>query len=180
MENNIQYMSKTIDDFMHFYHPAKKKTLFSVSDVVEHALTIIRPLLKKAGISLQFTSCEDAYVKGYMNEYTQVVVAILTNAKDALLERGTPDPMITVGLTKEGNDVILTISDNAGGIDEVHLHRIFDPYFSTKHKSLGTGLGLYIAKMIIEKNMGGSLLAKNGTTGAHFEIRLEHADDEDR
>jgi signal transduction histidine kinase len=180
MENNIQYMSKTIDDFMRFYHPAKKKTLFCVSDVVEHALTIMRPILKKAGISLQFTSCEDSYVKGYMNEYTQVVVAILTNAKDALLERATPNAMITVGLTKEEENIVLTISDNAGGIDESHLHRIFDPYFSTKHKSMGTGLGLYIAKMIIEKNMGGSLLAKNGTAGAHFEIRLEHADDEDR
>jgi len=174
MENNIQYMSKTIDDFMRFYHPAKKKTLFSVTDVVEHALTIMRPILKKAGIALHFQSCDDAYVKGYMNEYTQVVVAILTNAKDALMERGRSDALIDVTLTMQEGDVILSISDNAGGIEADHLHRIFDPYFTTKHKSMGTGLGLYIAKMIIEKNMGGILTAKNARNGARFEIRLEH------
>ena len=177
MENNIQYMSRTIDDFMRFYHPAKKKTLFCVTDVVEHALTIMRPILKKAGITLNFTPCDNAYVKGYMNEYTQVVVAILTNAKDALIERSTPHARIDVTLTRREGNVILAISDNAGGIDDIHLNRIFDPYFTTKHKSMGTGLGLYIAKMIIEKNMGGVLRARNVDEGARFEIILEHRDD---
>ena len=176
MEHNIQYMSKTIDDFMRFYHPAKKKTLFSVSDVVEHALTIMHPILKKSHVTLDFTPSEATYVKGYMNEYTQVVVAILTNAKDALVDRGVKDAHIDVALKKEKGEVILQISDNAGGIDSTHLHRIFDPYFTTKHKSMGTGLGLYIAKMIIEKNMSGRLTAENTQTGASFKIILEQAD----
>jgi len=177
MESNIQYMSKTIDDFMRFYHPAKKKTLFNVTDVVEHALTIIQPILRKNGITLHFDTCDNAYVKGYMNEYTQVVVAILTNAKDALVERGTPEAEIVVSLKIEEREVTLGIRDNAGGIAREYLHRIFDPYFTTKHKSMGTGLGLYIAKMIIEKNMGGTLTVKNSQKGAHFEIRLEHMHD---
>ena len=176
MEHNIQYMSKTIDDFMRFYHPAKKKTVFNVSDVIAHALTIIRPILNKANIQLNLTECEGAYVKGYMNEYTQVVVSILTNAKDALIERETKEARINVTLSKFNGDVILTISDNAGGIDEEHIQKIFDPYFTTKHKSMGTGLGLYISKMIIEKNMGGSLSIENRDEGAAFNITLEHID----
>ncbi len=177
MENNIQYMSKTIDDFMRFYHPAKKKTVFSVSDVIEHALTIMQPILKKNHITLCFTPFEATYVKGYMNEYTQVVVAILTNAKDALLERKVRHARVDVVLKHEAGQIILQICDNAGGIDEAHIHRIFDPYFTTKHKSMGTGLGLYIAKMIIEKNMEGKLIAENTSDGACFKIILEQVDD---
>jgi C4-dicarboxylate-specific signal transduction histidine kinase len=173
MERNIQYMSKTIDDFMRFYHPAKKKTVFCVSDVIEHALTIMRPILKKNSIGLDFTYSDDAYVKGYMNEYTQVVVALLTNAKDALIERDINDAHIEVILEEEDGNIVLTISDNAGGIPEAYIHRIFDPYFTTKHKSMGTGLGLYIAKMIIEKNMGGILKVENHQEGAAFKIYLE-------
>ncbi len=176
MENNIQYMSKTIDDFMRFYHPEKKKTLFTVSDVVEHALTIMRPVLKKAGITLDFNDISDAYVKGYMNEYTQVVVSILTNAKDALMERKTKEGRIDVTLSKHNGNITLAISDNAGGIEAEHMQKVFDPYFTTKHKSMGTGLGLYISKMIIEKNMGGTLRVENSDEGAAFSITLEHVD----
>jgi C4-dicarboxylate-specific signal transduction histidine kinase len=178
MENNIQYMSKTIDDFMRFYHPAKKKTLFNVSDVVEHALSIIEPILKKADIALHFKACHDAYVKGYMNEYTQVVVSILTNAKDALIQREITNARIDIILDTDEQNVTLTISDNAGGIEDEHMQRIFDPYFTTKHKSMGTGLGLYISKMIIEKNMGGTLSVRNNEEGASFNIRMEHANDQ--
>ena len=177
MENNIQYMSKTIDDFMHFYHPEKKKTRFSLSDVTDHVLTIMQPILKKAGITLRVQYGDTLYVKGYMNEYTQVVVAILTNAKDALLERQTPQASIDIILSKKGKEAQLTIRDNAGGIDEAHIHRIFDPYFTTKHKAMGTGLGLYISKMIIEKNMGGALRVENHQKGTAFHIILEHVDE---
>jgi signal transduction histidine kinase len=177
MENNIQYMSKTIDDFMRFYHPEKKKTKFSVSDVVEHSLTIMRPTLQKVGIVLNFESCDNSYINGYMNEYTQVVVSILTNAKDVLIHRKIEDASIDMLLSKENDHVILTISDNAGGIDKEHIHKIFDPYFTTKHKSMGTGLGLYISKMIIEKNMGGTVSVQNTQKGAAFSITMESADE---
>ncbi len=176
MEHNIHYMSKTIDDFMRFYHPEKRKTVFSVSDMVEHALTIVHPILKKADIGFSFTPQEDVYVKGYMNEYTQVVVALLTNAKDVLLERQIPQAHIDISLHQEENEISLCIRDNAGGIPDVYIQRIFDPYFTTKHKSMGTGLGLYIAKMIIEKNMDGRLRAENRDEGAAFIITLERVD----
>ncbi|MFT7824051.1 MAG: ATP-binding protein [Sulfurimonas sp.] len=175
MENNIQYMSKTIDDFMHFYHPNKKKRDFSVSDAVKHALTIITPMLAKAGIKIGFQCDQPFFVNGYMNEYMQVIVSILTNAKDVLLHRKIENASIEITLTETADNVILKISDNAGGIREKEMHRIFDPYFTTKHKSMGTGLGLYISKMIIEKNMNGQLNVENNREGALFTITLKKA-----
>ena len=173
MENNIQYMSKTIDDFMRFYHPGKRKTNFSVSDVIEHALTIMEPMIKKAGIAIHFKDFGVSYISGYMNEYTQVVVSLLTNAKDVLIQREIENAEINIVLSENENRIVLSISDNAGGIPKENIHRIFDPYFTTKHKSMGTGLGLYISKMIIEKNMGGTLSAKNTAEGAVFHISME-------
>jgi signal transduction histidine kinase len=173
MENNIQYMSKTIDDFMRFYHPGKKKTNFSISDVIDHALTIMEPMMKKAGITITFSDLDSSYVSGYMNEYTQVVVSLLTNAKDVLTHRNIENASINIALSEEDGNIILAISDNAGGIPKEHIHRVFDPYFTTKHKSMGTGLGLYISKMIVEKNMGGILNVKNVREGAVFTIVME-------
>jgi C4-dicarboxylate-specific signal transduction histidine kinase len=177
MENSIQYMSRTIDDFMHFYHPHKEKITFSVSKVVEHALEITHPMLNKANIEIRFKSSDGFYVNGYMNEYMQVLISILTNAKDTLSDKEIKDAYIQIDLLKTDDNIVLKISDNAGGINEEHMHRIFDPYFTTKHKSMGTGLGLYISKMIIEKNMNGILSVENTKEGATFSITMEKADD---
>jgi len=176
MESNIQYMSKTIDDFMHFYHPKKEKTIFLISDVVQHALEITMPMLNKSNILIEFRNESKDTVEGYMNEYMQVVIAILHNAKDTLLHRKIMDPHIQLTLFKSKGEVILEINDNAGGISEEDIHRIFDPYFTTKHKSLGTGLGLYISKMIIEKNMDGTLSVSNTDKGACFKIAMKQTE----
>ncbi len=176
MEKNIQYMSKTIDDFMHFYHPRKEKSRFCVSEVIEHALEITRPMLHKAGISVTADRDQALYIDGYMNEYMQVLISILNNAKDMLKKRDISEPMINLMLYASEGNVILTVKDNAGGVEAENLHRIFDPYFTTKHKSLGTGLGLYTAKMIIEKNMNGSLSVSNTREGAQFTIKMENPD----
>ena len=177
MENSIQYMSRTIDDFMHFYHPNKEKVIFSVSKVVKHALEITHPMLHKSNIEIHFKSSNEFYVNGYMNEYMQVLISILTNAKDTLIHREVKDAHIQIDLFVTNGSVVLRISDNAGGIKKEHIHRIFDPYFTTKHKSMGTGLGLYISKMIIEKNMHGVLSVENNQEGATFNITMEKADE---
>ncbi len=177
MENSIQYMSRTIDDFMHFYHPNKEKITFSISKVIEHALEITHPMLTKANIEIRFKSSDGFYVSGYMNEYMQVLISILTNAKDILADREVKDAYIQMDLSEADGSIILKISDNAGGIDHETIHRIFDPYFTTKHKSMGTGLGLYISKMIIEKNMNGILSAENSKEGATFSISMEKANE---
>ena len=172
MENNIQYMSRTIDDFMHFFHPEKAKSLFFISKVIRQALDITGPMLKKSAITIEFEKEAEAPIEGYMNEYLQVIISILHNAKDTLLNKKVKDPYIVLKLYEKGNDVLLEISDNAGGVQQEDIHRIFDPYFTTKHKSLGTGLGLYIARMIIEQNMGGTLTVANTKEGAMFRIIL--------
>ncbi len=176
MEDSIQYMSQTIDDFMYFYHPNKEKITFSIAKVVEYALKIIRPILNKANIKIYFQSSNEFDIDGYVNEYTQVVVSILTNAKDILLYRKIQNAYIQIDLSETNNSTTLKISDNGGGVQEEDITRIFDPYFTTKHKSIGTGLGLYISKMIIEKNMGGVLSVENGKEGASFSISMEKAD----
>ena len=173
MENSIQYMSRTIDDFMHFYHPHKEKITFSVFNVVNHALEITHPMLDKANIEIRFKSENTFYVNGYMNEYTQVLVSILTNAKDILSNRKVVNRYIHIELFETDKSIVLKINDNAGGIKKENIHRIFDPYFTTKHKSMGTGLGLYISKMIIEKNMHGVLSVENTKEGATFTITME-------
>ncbi len=178
MENNLQYMSRTIDDFMRFYHPEKRKTDFYISEVMEHALPILSPILQKSEIELHFNDESHASVNGYMNEYTQVVISILTNAKDMLLHRKIKKACINIDLYETDRHVVLSISDNAGGVRKENMQRIFDPYFTTKHKSIGTGLGLYISKMIIEKNMGGLLSVENKNDGAVFKIEMEKTDAE--
>ncbi len=177
MENSIQYMSRTIDDFMQFYRPNKEKITFCISKVIEHALEITRPMLNKANIEIRFKSNNGFYVNGYMNEYMQVLISILTNAKDTLFYREVKDAYIQIDLYEKDNNIVLKISDNAGGIDEKYIPRIFDPYFTTKHKSMGTGLGLYISKMIIEKNMNGILSVENNQEGATFSITMEKANE---
>jgi len=176
MENSIQYMSRTIDDFMSFYHPSKKKIDFSALEAVNRTLEIIRPLLNKSNIDVNLNIMSEPYIHGYINEYTQVLVSILTNAKDMLIQRKIRNAYIDITLSETTNSVILEISDNAGGIKEKNIHRIFNPYFTTKHKSIGTGLGLYISKMIIEKSMNGTLSVQNSKDGAKFNIEMERVD----
>ncbi len=175
MEHNIQYMSRTIDDFMQFYHPRKEKSHFHVYTVVEHALEITRSMMGKSGISLTFRNDPVLSVEGYMNEYMQVLISLLNNARDILLKRKIKEPAIHISLYLSGDDVLLQIEDNAGGVEEENMPRIFDPYFTTKHKALGTGLGLYTSKMIIEKNMNGTLSVANTREGAQFTITMEQS-----
>ncbi len=177
MENSIHYMSRTIDDFMEFYRPNKEKITFSVSSVTEHALEITRPMLNKANIEIRFKSSDGFYINGYMNEYMQVLISILTNAKDILIDREIKDAYIQIDLFETDDNIVLKINDNAEGISDENMHRIFDPYFTTKHKSMGTGLGLYISKMIIEKNMNGVLSVENTKEGATFSISMEKANE---
>lgn len=172
MENNLQYMSHTIDDFMKFYHPEKKKTDFLISEVMKHAIPIISPVLKRSNIELFFSDTSTTKITGYINEYAQVVVSILTNAKDVLIHKKIKNPHINMTIFDTPTSVVLHIGDNGGGIDKEHIQRIFDPYFTTKHKSIGTGLGLYISKMIIEKNMHGRLSVENKDNGALFKIEM--------
>ena len=165
-QTQLSYMSQTIEDFSNFYNPNKEKEHFSIQEACQKAILITSATLKQTGVSVSFLPQEDFHTFGNQNEFEQVIVNLINNARDILQERKIPDPSIQIVCDKK----TIMISDNAGGIESGLLSKIFDPYFSTKTKS--DGIGLYIAKTIIEKEMGGTLSVQNSNKGALFTIRL--------
>lgn len=165
----LQHMSKTIDDFRYFYRPNREKEKFSIREALEKTVSFIGTSYQDSHIELEVTVEHDSIRLGYPNEYCQALINILNNAKDVCIERKIRHARVKVKITKETR-AILIVQDNAGGIPEEILPRIFEPYFTTKEN--GTGIGLYMSKMIIEKYMGGKLLARNFESGAEFRIEL--------
>jgi signal transduction histidine kinase len=168
----IQYMSHTIDDFSNFFSPEKTKSLFSVRDSVNKALSFLKPELKRSKIRFEVDIPDDFLIIGYPNEYAHVLLNIIKNAMDVFLERKISDPKITITGFSEAGVGVLTITDNAGGISEDVIGKIFDPYFTTKSKESGIGIGLYMAKIIVETNMHGKLSVRNVGNGAEFRIEI--------
>ncbi len=164
----IQKMSTTIDDFRNFFRPNKEKVAFSLKKPLTDTLDILSASLRNHNIQVEIDAPEDLIADGFPNEYSQVLLNILNNAKDALISNAVTQGRITVRITREGALAKLSVRDNAGGIPAAILPKIFDPYFTTKEK--GTGIGLYMSKMIIEDNMNGRIEAHNVDDGAEFSI----------
>ncbi len=169
----ISQMSQTISDFTNFFSPEVNTREFYLKKVVQQSLDFLRPILMKESIAIQLQMrCEtDILLRGYPNELGQMIINILSNAKDVLIERKIENRMIWVNAERVKDQIHLSIEDNGGGIPPNVMGKIFDPYFSTKSKN-GTGLGLYMSKMIIEEHMNGQLLVSNSEHGAKFEIIL--------
>ena len=121
-------------------------------------------------VKKEFEKCGKVY--GLPNEFSQAVMNILTNAKDVLVERKIDNPLVTIRIYEESNFGVLEIEDNGGGIDEEVLPKIFEPYYTTKHQFQGTGIGLYMSKVIVEQNMQGRLTVKNISDGVIFTIKI--------
>ena len=168
----IKHMSHTIDIFRDFFKPDKEKVVFKLSVAVEKTLSIMEGSLGSLRISVEVDVQEDFDLYSYPNEFSQVLINILANARDAFEERKIANPKIRITLSREDNMIVLAISDNAGGIPEEIMDRIFDPYFTTKGPQAGTGVGLFMSKTIIEKNIGGRLVARNIADGAEFRIEV--------
>lgn len=168
----LQHLSRTITVFQNFTVPDKEKSLFRVEQVIANTVQIIDESLNKAGITLNISSTGDPQINGYPNEYGQVLMSLILNARDALLEQKTADPRITVLSWSENDRSVVTIADNGGGIREEIMDKIFDPYFTTKALGKGTGVGLFLSKTIIEKNMGGRLTVLNIEGGSEFRIEV--------
>jgi len=172
----IMYMSKTVDDFRSYFAPDKAKVRFSLSSSIEKALELVTSAFKNFGISIEFESAKADTVRGYPNEFAQVMLVILGNARDQLIENAVATPRISIRTFRENGSIVVTVRDNGGGIPADVLTKIFEPYFTTKEQGKGTGIGLYMSKMIIEKHMDGRLTAMNLEDGAEF--RIEFAVDE--
>ncbi|MGC8865865.1 MAG: ATP-binding protein [Bacteroidales bacterium] len=166
----INFMSQTIDDFRYFFKPDKEKMEFSLSQTIEQALNFVSSSLLHNNINLEKNLAEGIYTEGYPNEFAQVVLNIVNNAKEILLERKISNPEIKINLSQVEGYAVITISDNAGGVSPEVMEKIFEPYFTTKE--MGTGLGLYMSKTIIESNMKGRLKVFNDEQGAVFSIEL--------
>lgn len=163
----IKHMSQTINDFRRFYRPNKEKTRFSLAESIEDALSIFSSSLKSHDIHVEFEYRGSQMAYGYPNEFSQVVLNILTNARDAFVHKGISDRCIKIRIIENADTLEAVFADNAGGIDENHLNNIFDPYFTTRPH--GTGLGLYMARMILE-NMDGTATVVAYDNGASFSL----------
>lgn len=168
----INGMSKTIDDFREFFNPNKKKELFPIREAIESAHAIVESAFASHKIEYQLEMYEEVELEGYKNEFSQVIINLLNNAKDILVEKDVCPAYIRIFVIQGDDKLVIKICDNGGGIPEVALTKIFDPYFSTKEEGKGTGIGLYMSKMIIEDHMNGRLSASNTAEGACFTIEL--------
>ena len=176
LEKIIQYsthLSNTIDDFRTFFKANKKKELSSLTKIVDSTLNIIKVSIENRNISLNIDLNCDIEFETYSNEVKQVLLNIIKNAEDALLENKIQNPSISIKTyTQIPNNPTLIIKDNAGGIPDNVIDKIFDPYFSTKKAKDGTGLGLYMSKTIIEDHCGGKISALNDKDGVVFKIEF--------
>jgi len=181
IDNNVQYLSKTIDDFRNFIKGDRVKSKFKANDFLQSLLNLIEPSIKNHNIHIVQNIDTNIVLNGYKNELLQCFMNIYNNAKDALNSNtNIKEKLIFITIEKQQNFILLHFSDNAGGISAEVLPKIFDPYFTTKHKSQGTGLGLHMTYNLIVKGMDGEIQAQNSTfeykgkkyIGAEFIIKL--------
>jgi len=163
-----QHLSSTIDDFREFFKSHKEKKETTYNELVESALGIIEISITNKNIHLVKELHSTKVFFTYPNEIKQVILNLLKNTEDILIEKNISNPTITI----KTYDNTLLVSDNGGGVPEDIIDKIFDPYFSTKTKKDGTGLGLYMSKTIIEQHCGGKLTVSNNAEGAVFKIEL--------
>jgi len=192
----IQHMSKTIDDFRGFFNPNTSQTDFEVIKAVIETVSLVDAQLKNHYIEYsvsckckhkEFLSCNKldnppcahpmSLVAGYPSEFKQVLMNIVQNAKDALSERAS-DRKMEIQVEAQDDKVIVRVCDNGGGIEPALMNKIFDPYFTTKSEGKGTGIGLYMSKLIVEDHMGGTLHVANDQDGAVFVIVLRKLEPE--
>ena len=171
--NLINYMSKTIDDFRNFFRIDKNKKSFNLKDTIYSVVNLISAQLNDNGIVIEVNGNEKSIILGLQSEFQQVILNIISNAKDEFIKQKNNKAMINVDIKEEESFIVIKISDNAGGIPLEILDRVFEPYFTSKEQGKGTGLGLYMSKMIIEENMNGKITAYNYSKGAVFDIRFK-------
>jgi PAS domain S-box-containing protein len=168
----LDHMSQTAEVFRDYYKPEKEKRVFGIKESVDEALSFIEPAFRHQNITVETDADPELTGQGFPKEFAQVLLIILTNARDAFKERRTENPRLAIKAYAEGRRVVVTLTDNAGGIPVREISRLFDLYFTTKEATGGTGIGLYMAKSIIEKRMKGSLSVTNVDGGARFRIEI--------
>lgn len=170
--DTINHMSQTIDDFRGHFEPNKEKVYYTLCGVIENTITLVEPSFNLANITLEMSIQSDVELYGFPEDLKQVLLNLVNNAKDAILSNNISNGAIRleVASSDDQSEAIIRIYDNGGGIDSQSIDKIFEPYFTTKHKSQGTGIGLYMSKRIIEERLDGNITARNDDKGALFTI----------
>ena len=168
----LEFMSVTIDDFRNYFRPDKEKEFVLVSEVVSTSVTLMQKSLDVGGVEVELDAKGRDLTHIYKNEFIQVMLNLIKNAKDILVDKKIKDPKIIITSRCQSEKLVVEVCDNGGGVDEEIIDKVFEPYFSTKDKQSGTGLGLYMSKMIIEEHLDGKLSVYNSNTGACFRIEI--------
>ena len=179
INSSAQHLSNTIDDFRNFFSNEKEASFFDVNTPIDKVLYLVSSKLKNRRIEI-IKNTQEIVILGLVNEFIQVLLNIINNALDAFEENDLENKFIFIDVYKKENTLILTIKDNAGGIKEEIINKIFEPYFTTKQKKQGTGIGLYMSNEIIKKHMNGNISVLNKEylfndikyMGAEFTIEL--------
>lgn len=169
---SLVYLSRTIGNFHEFFQPDSSRESFDPYQTARKAVSLVREELESRGITFMLVDEYNSTVIGYKKEFAQVLLNIIQNAKEAILSRQPADPRMEIVCSQRGDMGLVTVRDNGGGIPAEIMDKIFDPYFTTKFKSQGTGMGLYISKMIIEKHMGGRITVNSNAAGTEVTIEL--------
>jgi len=170
MNKNIKHLSQTIDDFRYFFNPSKEKEKIDLINPIEKVLSIVKNDLELKGITVNVDFKVNTIVFIHLSEILHVLLNILKNSEESLLENDIEDKEISIGTFSENEKIGIYIKDNGNGIPIDILPNIFDPYFSTKEDKNGTGIGLYMSKIIIEEHNSGELLVENLNKGVCFKI----------
>lgn len=168
----LNYMSKTIDDFRDYFKPNKEKEKVFIEDVVKKSINFLDYLFKINLIKVEYKNSSYSQVAIFLNETVQVLINLFKNACDAMIANEIENRVINVTTFEEDNYLVIEIEDNAGGIPDEIINRIFEPYFSTKNEKNGTGLGLYMTRTIIQQHSKGNVFVKNTENGTKFIVQL--------
>jgi C4-dicarboxylate-specific signal transduction histidine kinase len=181
INRNAQYLSKTIDDFRNFIRGDKTIEKYNLSNTIDNFIHIIEPSIKSHNINMILELNNDIFINGNPNELIQCLINLFNNSKDALIETKQENCLFIINTKTDNNIVNITIKDNAGGIPSSIISKIYEPYFTTKHKSQGTGLGLHMTYKLITEGMNGKIEVSNKEFeydntkyyGAEFIISIE-------
>jgi two-component system, sensor histidine kinase and response regulator len=172
-KSQIMYMTETINGFLDFYNPNKTQEIFNINDSIQAALKILESKISLNNVKIDLEVDETLKATGIKMELMQVVINIVSNSLDVFIERNIENRVIFLKLFQEDSKIILSLEDSAGGIKDEILEKILDPYFTTK--TTGTGIGLYMVKLIIKNNFKGDLKVMNSENGLKFMIVLNNS-----